>query len=190
MSTNPDPNQSYSAFGGNRRLASGSLSHVAKAAKAFNETQSKYGVLILEDTTCRIVDLDLSGDAAMVSRKAAHHPQPNQPQTNGPSSQEISLLPRHWSWLASQSGNPSATLRRLIDQARRNPDQQMADRQRDAQQMTYRFCQALCGDLAGFEEAMRALYRQDTAAFITHTQPWPADLADRARELAAPSWPA
>jgi len=190
MSTNSDPSRSYSAFGGNRCLAQGSLSQVAEAAKAFTETQSEDGVLILEDTTCHIIDLDLSGDKELVSRKAAHHPQPNQPQADEPRSQEISLLPRHWSWLASQSGNPSATLRRLIDQARRDPDQRKADQQRDAQQITYRFCQALCGDLAGFEEAMRALYRQEEPAFVTHTQSWPADLARRARRLAEPVWPA
>lgn len=190
MSTNTSPTSSYSVFGGNQCLAQGSLSQVAEAAKAFTETQSKDGVLILEDSTCHIIDLDLSGDKELVSRKAAHHPQSNQPQADEPSSQEISLLPRHWSWLASQSDNPSATLRRLIDQARRDPEQQRADRQRDAQQITYRFCQALCGDLAGFEEAMRALYRQEEAAFLTHTQSWPADLARRARGLATPTWPA
>lgn len=190
MSSKTNPSHSYSAFGGNRSLAQGSLSQVAKAAKAFTEAQSEDGVVVLEDATCRIVDLDLSGDEQLVSRKADHHPRLSQTQADKPSSRAISLLPRHWSWLARQSDNPSAALRRLIDQVRRDPDQQRADRQRDAQQITFRFCQALCGDLAGFEEAMRALYRQDKAAFIAHTQSWPHDLASRARGLAGPNWPA
>lgn len=190
MAEDTTPHQSYSAFGGNRCLAQGSLAQVARAAKAFTQTQSEHGVLVLEDATCRIIDLDLSGDEALVSRKAAHHPQPNHAASDGPSSQKISLLPRHWAWLASQSDNPSASLRRLIDQARRDPVQQEAHRQRDAQQTTYRFCQALCGDFPGFEEAMRALYRRDEAAFTTHTQSWPADLARRARELAVSCWQA
>jgi len=189
MSADTTTTQTYSAFGGYRRLAQGSLVEVAKAAKAFTKAQATEGVLILEDVTCRIIDIDLSGDEALVSRKAALHPQSRPPDADRPSSREISLLPRHWSWLASQSDNPSATLRRLIDQARRDPDQQKTDRLKNAQQLTYRFCQALCGDLTDFEEAMRALYRQDEAGFITHTQSWPEDLARQAQALATPCWP-
>ncbi len=39
---------------------------------------------------------------------------------------EVSLLPRHWDWLATQQGRASATLRRLVDEARKQ------SRQRDA----------------------------------------------------------
>ena len=38
-------------------------------------------------------------------------------------SREVTLLPRHWAWLASQSGGASATLRKLIDQAQRDSPQ-------------------------------------------------------------------
>lgn len=187
-STNPALDATYTAYGGHRSIAQGALPEVAKAAKAFTDAQPSLGVLILEDTTCRIVDVDLSGDLLLVERKAAHHPQPTLPQSDQPSSQKITLLPRHWQWLQSQADNPSATLRRLIDQARRDPEQQRADRQRQAQLLTYRFCQALCGDLAGFEESMRALYRQDKPAFFSHTENWPEDMATRARALAEENW--
>ncbi|WJS97777.1 DUF2239 family protein [Novosphingobium humi] len=32
---------------------------------------------------------------------------------------EVTLLPRHWDWLAQQPGGASQALRRLIDQARK-----------------------------------------------------------------------
>ncbi len=30
---------------------------------------------------------------------------------------EVTLLPRHWAWLAAQPGGASVTLRKLVDQA-------------------------------------------------------------------------
>jgi hypothetical protein len=33
---------------------------------------------------------------------------------------EVTLLPRHWEWLARQAGGASMTLRRLVDQASRD----------------------------------------------------------------------
>ena len=32
---------------------------------------------------------------------------------------EITLLPRHWDWLAQQKGGASVAIRRLVDEARR-----------------------------------------------------------------------
>lgn len=32
---------------------------------------------------------------------------------------EVTLLPRHWEWLARQAGGASVTLRRLVEQASR-----------------------------------------------------------------------
>lgn len=37
-------------------------------------------------------------------------------------SKEVTLLPHHWAWLSSQRGGASATLRRLVDEARRAAD--------------------------------------------------------------------
>ncbi len=54
--------------------------------------------------------------------------------------------------------------------------------------MTKPIWQALCGDLAGFEESMRALYRRNRAAFFIHTENWPEDMTTRARALAHESW--
>jgi len=47
----------------------------------------------------------------------------------------------------------------------------------------------LAGDLGGYEDANRALFATDEAAFTRHTQAWPADVRDYARELAARAFP-
>jgi hypothetical protein len=47
---------------------------------------------------------------------------------------EVTLLPRHWEWLAKQRGGASVTLRKLIDEAR--DASESSDRARGAQEAT------------------------------------------------------
>ena len=61
---------------------------------------------------------------------------------------EVTLLPRHWEWLATQSGGASAALRRLVEEARRS--HAARDLQRAATDRTFRFINAVAGNLAGF----------------------------------------
>jgi len=96
---------------------------------------------------------------------------------------EITLLPRHWAWLAAQPRSASATLRRLVDEARRDPDGRL--RREQAQEVCYRYLRHNAGDRAGFEEAVRALYAGDALRFSDVTAPWPADVREQARALAA-----
>jgi hypothetical protein len=69
---------------------------------------------------------------------------------------EVTLLPRHWDWLNHQPGGASATLRKLVEAAKRANVNQ--DHARMAQEATYRFMAALAGNLPGFEEATRVLF--------------------------------
>ena len=97
---------------------------------------------------------------------------------------EVTLLPRHWDWLAAQPGGASVTLRKLVEEARRaNLDR---DRQRQASECAYHFMSAMAGDMAGFEEASRALFANDAAKFRQQTEAWPADVRDYVRYLAYP----
>ena len=56
----PRPN-SYVAFSGHVRVASGDLRTVALATKALLETHPERSVSIFDDATGRVVDLDLRG---------------------------------------------------------------------------------------------------------------------------------
>ncbi|MCY1551132.1 hypothetical protein D9M68_874420 [compost metagenome] len=95
---------------------------------------------------------------------------------------EVTLLPRHWAWLAQQRGGASAALRRLVEEARRSQGEQ--DVTRLAKERVYRFMSAIGGGLPGFEEASRALFAQDAGAFAQRTAHWPADVRDHIAWLA------
>jgi hypothetical protein len=180
----------YTAFLGQHRIASGSLPDVARAAAPFS--QGPETLLVFNDTTGQQVDLDLRGtpdEAAARAAKpvsvAAAPPAPRgrgRPQL-GVVAREVTLLPRHWEWLALQPGGASVALRKLVEEARRTHSAQ--DAVRAAQERCYRFSGVLAGNLPGFEEAVRALFAGKSEPFDLATAAWPPDVREHARELAA-----
>jgi hypothetical protein len=95
---------------------------------------------------------------------------------------EVTLLPRHWDWLATQPGGASVALRKLVEEAKRT--NQGKDRLRHAQEAAFRFMSAMAGNEPGFEEAARALLRGDQESYARFVEPWPIDVASHARKLA------
>ena len=91
------------------------------------------------------------------------------------------MLPRHWEWLSSQPGGASVALRKLVEQAKRAS--LAADRIRAAQEATFRFMNAMAGDLGGFEEASRALFASDRVQFDALILTWPDDIREHLRSL-------
>jgi len=152
------------AFLGDEELACGERDAVTRLLE--ERYPGDHGaILAFDDATGRVTDLDY-WDAL----KAAAPRTPGRPRI-GVQSREVTLLPRHWEWLASQSGGASAALRRLIDDARRN-----GRSERERQDATYSFMQATCGNRPGYEEALRALYRNDTTTFAAAIAGWPGDI--------------
>jgi hypothetical protein len=174
---------SITAFAGSRLVARGDLAAVAKVAHA----HSRESLLIFDDTTGRTVELDLRGSVSDVVARLTPPTTPSKPARGRPKlgviAREVTLLPRHWEWLANQPGGASAALRRLVDQARRETGD--ADAIRQVQEATYRVMTALGGDLPGYEEATRALFAGDQARFAALTAPWPTDVGDYVRALNA-----
>ena len=175
------------AFAGHRLLVRGARSHVAQQVHASAAHRDGELVLLFHAATGRQLDLDLSGDSDDVARRypadvlkagADSGPAEDKPRRGRPRlgvvGREITLLPRHWAWLETQRGGASATLRRLVDEARRGAA--AGDRVRAAQDRGQRFMSALAGDLSGFEEATRALYASDRDRFEQEIAAWPADL--------------
>lgn len=175
------------AFAGARKLAHGALIDVALAVKAA-ETEERDAVLVFDDTSGRVVDLDLRGTTAEIVARLARQGGEREPARGrgrpklGVVPREVTLLPRHWEWLARQPGGASAALRRLVDEARR-ADQGRTER-KGAQQRAYTFLSALAGDLPGYEEAIRALFADDGDAFAARMAAWPEDIRDYALMLA------
>lgn len=193
MSTRTD--ERITAFADTRRVASGDVVDVARAAKVELDRGTTDFVRLFLDRTGRRLDLDFQGTPAEVADRAewlraylAGDDQAAPPRGRGRPklgvvAKEVTLLPRHWAWLDAQRGSASATLRRLVDEARKASEG--ADRVRQSQDAAYRFMYDCAGDAPGFEEAMRALYGGDAAGFHAATETWPDDVRDYARELAS-----
>ncbi|RPJ80586.1 MAG: DUF2239 family protein, partial [Acidobacteria bacterium] len=125
------------------------------------------------------------GQETQATSEEANPRSPGRPKL-GVVAREVTLLPRHWDWLASQPGGASVTIRKLVEQARRSSGD--ADRVRLAREATYRFMSAMAGNEAGFEEATRALFSGNHERFEDMTRSWPLDVGEHAKQLAGASW--
>jgi uncharacterized protein len=183
------------AFCGDTMLSSGPLIEVALAVKTAIEQDASRSILIFEDETGAAVDFDLRGSKADIIARLTHPPQtpsPPRPKASaargrgrpklGVIAREVTLLPRHWEWLAAQPGGASVTLRKLVEEARRNGGD--AQQRRAAQDAAYRFMSAMAGNRPGYEEAIRALYAGDRPRFERHIADWPEDVKSHAARLA------
>lgn len=187
------PSLRCTAFSGPQRIASGELRHVAMKAKQAFDLHPDRPVLVFDDADGRTVEVPLELPAADLLRLLAQPqlatsadaaPAPRRPGRPklGVVAREVTLLPRHWDWLAAQPGGASVALRRLVEEARKVSSGD--DRRRAAQEATFRFMQAMAGDQPGFEEASRALFAGDVARFEGHVARWADDVRDHAAWLA------
>jgi uncharacterized protein len=185
--------ETFTAFEGLRRLASGPLTEIAPSIKRA-EQRAAEPIAIFSDATGRAIDLDLRGSAddmlrwlARTNDKTSEEPAASEPRGRGRPklgvvAREVTLLPRHWEWLNTQPGGASVALRKLVEAARRtNGD---ADRLRAARDAAYHFMSAMAGNLADFEEASRALFADDPRRFTSLIAAWPADIRDHVVKLA------
>ncbi|MBS7541392.1 DUF2239 family protein [Ancylobacter lacus] len=197
------PTHPCTAFAGQKRLFSGPLAEVALALARAPEADP---VLVFDDATGAVVDLDLRGSDAAILERLSQPPKPSagryRPTAGataeagatedgqrgrgrpklGVVAREVTLLPRQWEWLAAQSGGTSAALRRLVDAARNAPHPR--ERRRAAQEAAYRFMQAIAGDLPGFEEATRCLFADARTEMEERIAAWPPDIRAYALQLA------
>jgi uncharacterized protein len=184
---NPGSDVPFIAFENDRAIASGNLRDVVSAAKEALDRHKEASILIFDGTTGGPIDIDFRGtiEAALARlpktpiAPAADDTAPSAPRGPGRPklgvvAREVTLLPRHWEWLAQQSGGASVALRKLVDEARRASGHR--DRERAARDAAYRFMSAMAGDLPGFEEASRALFTGDQLRFEQHTVAWPKDI--------------
>jgi hypothetical protein len=194
---NPGSDSPYVAFDGDRCIAAGDLRDVARAAKQTLDRRKDASVLVFDGTSSGPIDIDFRGTVddvlarlpdiaeAPATAEDAAIPVPRGPGRPklGVVAREVTLLPRHWEWLAQQSGGASVALRKLVDEARRaNKDK---DRVRHAQEAAYRFIAAMAENKPHYEEVARALFAGDAERFESWTTSWPADVRDHARRLAA-----
>ena len=188
---------SFTAFLGPNWLASGPLAEVAIAVMKASSIAAAPPIIIFDDASGRPIDLDLRGTEREI---VARLPQPaptaettadesvaSEPRGRGRPklgvvAREVTLLPRHWDWLAAQPGGASVALRKLVEEARRSSGDR--DRSRAARDAAYHFMSTMAGNLPGFEEASRALFADDRRRFAGLIAGWPDDVRDHVVKLA------
>jgi uncharacterized protein len=198
-------NTPSTAFEGSKCIALGALTDVAVAAKtavdSAAQSASPHPILIFNDATSEVIELDWRGSVDEFAARLAllplaedlpdesAQPTPELPDApRGPGrprlgvvAREVTLLPRHWEWLAGQSGGASVALRKLVDVARR--DSEVKDRVRQTRNVTYKFMSTIAGHEVGFEEASRALFAGDQIGFALLIAAWPIDVQAHLKKL-------
>jgi hypothetical protein len=176
--------EAYVAFAGATRVASGTLAQTALGAKRALEMAGAASVLVFDAVTGHVADLDLRGDEAEV---VARYTPASPPTTTrgrpklGVVAREVTLLPRHWEWLAGQPGGASVALRKLVETARK--DGTNADWERRGAEAAYRFMAAVAGDFPEFENASRALFANDPVGLRDRIRNWPQDVQRQVLDL-------
>ena len=187
----PQEQSNYVAFAGHALIAAGSLSEVARALRTSLDSGETAAMAVFNASTSVHVDLDLRGTPEEVAEKAAglaawldgtssgvaapSRSGPGRPKL-GVVGREVTLLPRHWTWLGSQPGGASVTIRKLVEAARKQD--QGAQQIRQIQDVAHRFMYSIAGDLPGFEDAARALYAWDLERLEKLIGEWPPDIRD------------
>jgi len=182
---NIDTNITLSVFNGYQRIYQGDLQGLIQQINTKNANTT---FLIFNDSTGKILDINFNGSADQIYQSVIlTYPELElKPKTRGRPklgvvAKEITLLPRHWEWLAEQRGGASATLRRLIDQARKAT---LAEsQQRKMHERTYQFLNAIAGNLPNYEECLRALFANDLVTFKKYLTEWPKDIQAYAEQL-------
>lgn len=190
MPTTP-PNSSSGehliVFAGFQCIASGPRADVLARLRALPPTPAPL-VRVFDEATGERLDLDLRPEAEDDTPPPEAGTRGVGRPRLGVVAREVTLLPRHWDWLARQPGGASVALRRIVDEARRANEGR--DTVRAAREATYRFMTEIAGDLPGFEEATRALFAGDPARFRSLVAPWPADVCIQLEKLSHTAWEA
>jgi hypothetical protein len=154
-------------------IARGTPEDVVPAMRALQPLDRSSDLLAFDDETGRQIDLDLRPEAQAARRRGR--------PSLGVAAKEVTLLPRHWEWLANQRGSASATLRKLVDEAMRK-----GRGERDRQDAAYRFLNVMAGDLPHFVDAVREIYAGNRIGYDHFSHDWPPAVRDHGRKLAFP----
>lgn len=179
----------HTAFLEGQRLATGPLHEVAVAVLRAQQLQPEKIALVFSNASGKSADLDLrGGEEAVAARYTVASPTPAPKGRGRPKlgvvAREVTLLPEHWDWLAAQPGGASVALRKLVHEARRKGGE--LEQTRQARDRAYHAMSTLAGNLAGFEEAARALFAGDRERLIAQMAAWPKDVREYVLQLAEP----
>ena len=189
----------FIAFEGDARVAAGALLDVAIACRDAAARPGSGPLLMFDNQAGRVFDIDTRGSDEELAARVAQRLRPPEPQAPDASlveargrgrprlgvvAREVTLLPRHWDWLASQPGGASVALRKLVEGASRTLSDH--DARRVARERAYHFMSAMAGHRPYFEEAARALFADDLPRLLTLTEGWPPAVREHLLMLLPP----
>ncbi|WP_158970399.1 DUF2239 family protein [Paraglaciecola sp. L3A3] len=165
----------YLAIFQQQLLARGSLQQVVEKVKTIDPQLEP---IVIDVDTCQRIDFSWHGDtqqvlASLPLTEPSQVAKRGRPKL-GVKSKEVTLLPRHWEWLATQRGGASATLRRLVEEAQKNPS--IEEQILLKQQQLDKFMLIFLADEVGYEEASRALYRNSRVGLEAAIGSWPDEI--------------
>lgn len=185
MGSNNVPSvEKFSAFDRTENFFEGTLPEVTDAIRKRLAMLPDSQILVFSQTTGRQTDIYLDVPHKCIDETVSQTAAPGRPKL-GVVGREVTLLPRHWEWLNSQSGGASVALRKLVEIAMRENAEK--DDIRHRHEAAYRFMTALAGDLPGYEEALRCLFANEREGLEEHIKGWPADIKRLALQLAFPT---
>lgn len=155
-------------------VARGAPEEVVPTMRALQPLERSSDLLAFDDETGRQIDLDLRPEAQTA-------PRPRGRPALGVQAKEVTLLPRHWEWLAKQRGGASATLRKLVEDALRK-----GRKPKDHHDTAYRFLNTMAGNLPHFVDAVREIYAGNVVGYDHFSYEWPPAIRDHGRRLAFP----
>ena len=170
----------FVAFDGARRLAGGARLEIVQALRSAQAEGAMGPLLAFDLDSGAEVDFDLRGADAEITRRYGEAERARGRPKLGVVAREVTLLPRHWDWLAEQRGGASAAIRRLVEAARRSDEGATAAAR--SKSAVFRFLSAIAGDFPHFEAASRALFAGDFEAFRVAVAAWPPDIVAVALE--------
>ncbi len=203
MTKTEKPSQSYTLFRNNTLVANGDMADIKASILAVNERFPEGTYLCFNDLTGEYVDVDFHTEKSTKPLKKQTElkrgrpsflkaPRAKTKKAGRPSlgvvAREVTLLPRHWKWLNSQSSSASSALRELIDETIRTGRNPLEAR--NAMARADKFMSTALGDQPGYEEASRALYRADKETFYKLIEAWPNDLKNYVKQLSNPAFDA
>ena len=172
-------------------LAFGALREVAASVKQQVDRDPNLSVLVFHAQTSQPIELDLRGSVADVVARLEPAAVPSARKVGRPklgvAAREVTLLPRHWDWLACQPGGASVTLRKLVDAARR--ENEGADVLTQGREALYRFIAAVAGNAPDYDEVSRALFAGQKARFLSLIASWPNDVQAHLHRLSSRAFP-
>lgn len=182
-------NRKCMAFLGSEVQREGAFLEVLSSLKNLDMKQIRNELRVFDFSSGKEFEVDWRGDLGDVIERYRTKFQESAPAASGPgrpklgvTSKPLTLLPKHWEWLALQPGGGSATVRALIDEAMKTADTAVTPEQ--AKETTYKFMTVIAGDLPHYEEALRALYKNDGSLFELLISKWPKGVQKHVKRLA------